>query len=145
MLSFFSSGGAARAGWTSYVPLSIQSPGHGQDLWILSLHILTISSLVGAINFLVTIHNMRTPGMTWMRIPLFVWSIEVFAWLLLLVLPALSAGLTMLLLDRQAGTHFFAPSHGGPILYQHAFWFFGHPEVYIMVLPAMGKIGRAHV
>ena len=142
MLSFFSSGGAARAGWTSYVPLSIQSPGHGQDLWILALHILTLSSIVGAINFLVTIHNMRAPGMTWMRIPLFVWSMEVFAWLLLLVLPALSAGITMLLLDRQAGTHFFAPSHGGPILYQHAFWFFGHPEVYIMVLPAMGIVSE---
>jgi cytochrome c oxidase subunit 1 len=142
MLSFFAKDGAARAGWTSYVPLSIQSPGHGQDLWILSLHILTLSSLAGAINFLVTIHNMRAPGMTWMRIPLFVWSIEVFSWLLVLVLPALSAGVTMLLLDRHAGTHFFSPSHGGPILYQHAFWFFGHPEVYIMVLPAFGIISE---
>jgi cytochrome c oxidase subunit 1 len=142
MLSFFAKDGAARAGWTSYPPLSIQSAGHGQDLWILSLHVLTLSSLVGAINLVVTIHNMRAPGMTWTRIPLFVWSIEVFAWLLLLVLPTLSAGLTMLLLDRQAGTHFFSPSHGGPILYQHAFWFFGHPEVYIMILPAMGIISE---
>jgi len=142
MLSFFAKGGSARAGWTSYPPLSVQSPGHGQDLWILSLHILTLSSLAGAINLLVTIHNMRAPGLTWTRIPLFVWSIEVFSWLLVAVLPTLSAGVTMLLLDRQAGTHFFSPSHGGPILYQHAFWFFGHPEVYIMVLPAMGIISE---
>src|SRR5437016_1192727 len=142
MLSFWAKGGAACAGWTSYPPLSTQCPGHGQDLWILSLHILGISSLIGAINFIVTIHNMRAPGMTWMRIPLFVWSIEVFAWLLVLVIPTIAAGVTMLLLDRQAGTHFFAPSHQGPILYQHAFWFFGHPEVYIMILPAMGIISE---
>ena len=103
MLSFLAKGGAACAGWTSYVPLSEQCPGHGQDLWILSLHILGVSSLIGAINFIVTIHNMRAPGMTWMRIPLFVWSIEVFAWLLVLVLPTIAAGVTMLLLDRQAG------------------------------------------
>ena len=88
----------------------MHSPGNGQDLWILSLHILTISSLVGAINFLVTIHNMRAPGMSWMRMPLFVWAIEIYAWLLIIVLPALSAGLTLLLLDRQAGTHFFDPA-----------------------------------
>jgi cytochrome c oxidase subunit I len=142
MLSFLAKGGAAQAGWTSYVPLAEQTAGHGQDLWILSLHILGVSSLLGAINFIVTIHNMRTPGMTWMRIPLFVWSIEVFSWLLLLVLPTIAAGVTMLLLDRQAGTHFFAPSHQGPILYQHAFWFFGHPEVYIMILPAMGIVSE---
>jgi cytochrome c oxidase subunit 1 len=142
MLSFLADGGAACAGWTSYVPLAEQCPGHGQDLWILSLHVLGISSLIGAINFIATIHNMRAPGMTWMRIPLFVWSIEVFAWLLVLVLPTIAAGVTMLLLDRQAGTHFFDPSHGGPILYQHAFWFFGHPEVYIMILPAMGIISE---
>ena len=142
MLSFLAEGGAAQAGWTSYVPLATQTAGHGQDLWILSLHMLGISSLIGAINFIATIHNMRAPGMTWMRIPLFVWSIEVFAWLLVLVLPTIAAGVTMMLLDRQAGTHFFAPSHGGPILYQHAFWFFGHPEVYIMILPAMGIISE---
>jgi cytochrome c oxidase subunit 1 len=142
MLSFLAKGGAACAGWTSYVPLSQQCPGHGQDLWILSLHVLGVSSLLGAINFIVTIHNMRAPGMTWMRLPLFAWSIEVYSWLLVLVIPTIAAGVTMLLLDRRAGTHFFAPSHGGPILYQHAFWFFGHPEVYVMILPAMGIISE---
>jgi cytochrome c oxidase subunit 1 len=143
--SWFTSSGAPRAGWTSYAPLSevLYSPGHGMDLWILSLHVLTLASLAGAINFLVTIHRMRTPGMTWMRIPLFVWSMEVYAALLVLVLPALSAGLTLLLLDRQAGTHFFIPSEGGSaLLWQHVFWFFGHPEVYIMILPAMGVISE---
>jgi cytochrome c oxidase subunit I len=105
--------------------------------------VLTLSSLAGAINFLVTIHRLRAPGMSWMRIPLFVWSMEVYAALLVVVLPALSAGLTMLLLDRQAGTHFFIPQKGGSaILYQHVFWFFGHPEVYIMILPAMGVISE---
>ncbi|HEV7133177.1 MAG TPA: cytochrome c oxidase subunit I [Gaiellaceae bacterium] len=143
--SFFASGGAARAGWTSYVPLSeaFYSPGHGQDYWILGLHILTISSFAGAVNFIVTIHNMRTRGMTWMRMPLFVWAMETYAILLVLVLPALSAGLTLLLLDRQVGTHFFLPSKGGSaLLYQHVFWFFGHPEVYIMVLPVFGMISE---
>jgi len=144
-LSWFASGGAARAGWTAYVPLSeaFFSPGHGQDYWILSLHILSIASFAGAVNFIVTIHNMRTRGMTWMRIPLFVWAIETYSILLVAVLPALSAGLTMLLLDRQAGTHFFNPAHGGDaVLYQHVFWFFGHPEVYIMVLPVFGMISE---
>jgi cytochrome c oxidase subunit I len=142
--SWFAAGGAARAGWTGYVPLSDSyTPGHGIDLWILSLHILTFASLTGAINFLVTIQNLRTAGMTWMRMPLFVWSMEVYAALLVVVLPALSAGLTLLLLDRQAGTHFFLPAQGGnAILYQHVFWFFGHPEVYIMILPAMGMISE---
>ena len=88
MLSFFAKGGAAQAGWTSYPPLSEQTPGHGQDLWILSLHIISASSLAGAINFIVTIHNLRAPGMSWTRIPLFVWSIEIFAWLLVVILPA---------------------------------------------------------
>src|SRR5579872_7160143 len=143
--SFFASGGPARAGWTAYVPLSeaFYSPGHGQDYWILGLHILSIASFAGAVNFIVTIHNMRTRGMTWMRMPLFVWAIETYAILLVLVLPALSAGLTMLLLDRQAGTHFFLPSKGGnAVLYQHIFWFFGHPEVYIMILPVFGMISE---
>jgi cytochrome c oxidase subunit 1 len=143
--SWFAAGGAPKAGWTGYSTLSeaAYTPGHGIDLWILSLHVLTLSSLAGAINFLVTIQRWRAPGMTWMRLPLFVWSIEVYAGLLLIALPALSAGLTMLLLDRQAGTHFFIPDKGGSaILYQHVFWFFGHPEVYIMILPAMGVVSE---
>ncbi len=143
--SWFANGGAPKAGWTGYAPLSELpfTPGHGIDLWILSLHVLTISSLAGAINLLVTIHNMRAPGMSWMRMPLFVWSMEVYAALLVVVLPPLSAGLTLLLLDRQVGTHFFLPQEGGnAVLYQHVFWFFGHPEVYIMILPAMGIVSE---
>jgi cytochrome c oxidase subunit 1 len=143
MLSFFAAGGAARGGWTAYPPNSVYMSGSGQDLWILGLHILTISSLAGAINFVVTIHNLRTRGMSWTRMPLFVWTIEIYALLLITVLPTLSAGLTMLLLDRQAGTNFFIPSEGGSaVLYQHAFWFFGHPEVYIMILPVMGIVSE---
>ena len=118
------------------------SPGHGQDLWILGIHLTGVASILGAINFIVTIHNMRAPGMTWMRIPLFVWAIEAYAVLLVLVLPTIAAAATLLLLDRQAGTTFFAPEDGGPVLWQHMFWFFGHPEVYIMVLPAMGIISE---
>jgi cytochrome c oxidase subunit 1 len=141
--SWFAKGGAAKAGWTAYPPLSVDTAGNGQDLWIVGLHVLSLSSLAGAINFLATIHNMRTAGMTWMRLPLFVWTIEIYSALLVLVLPALSAGLTMLLLDRQGWTHFFLPGDGGdPILYQHVFWFFGHPEVYVMILPAMGIISE---
>src|SRR5919112_4514801 len=115
MLSFFAEGGAAKTGWTIYPPLSeaYYTPGHGVDLWILSVHLLALSSLAGAINFIVTIHNMRTAGMTWMRMPLFVWSIEVYAGLLVLVLPTLSAGLTLLLLDRQFDAGFFVPTEGG--------------------------------
>jgi cytochrome c oxidase subunit 1 len=150
LLSFFAKGGASQAGWTGYPPLSTTQPGSGVDLWILSLHILTISSIAGAINFLVTIHSLRARGMTWMRMPLFVWSIELFAWLLIAVLPVLSAALTMLLLDRgltigpwEIETNFFDAAQGGaPVLYQHAFWFFGHPEVYIIVLPAFGIISE---
>jgi cytochrome c oxidase subunit 1 len=141
--SFLADGGAANSGWTAYTPLSTEefSPGSGQDLWILGLHLTSLSSLAGAINFLVTIHNMRTPGMTWMRIPLFVWTIEAFAVLLVLVLPTISAAVTLLLLDRQAGTSFFTGDNGA-LLWQHMFWFFGHPEVYIMVLPAMGILSE---
>jgi cytochrome c oxidase subunit I len=146
--SFFAASGAANTGWTAYPPLSLAATGNGQDLWILSIHIMTLSSMAGAINFIVTIHNMRTRGMSWMRIPLFVWSIEIYAWLLLLVLPVLSAGLTLLLLERQFPDtfQFFRPEEvnrgGSPILFQHVFWFFGHPEVYIMVLPVFGIISE---
>ena len=143
--SWFSAGGAARAGWYSYPPLSLSTfePGKGQDLWILALHLTTISSVLGAINFIVTIHNMRAAGMSWMRMPLFVWSIEVYSILILIALTVLGATLTLLLLDRNLGTHFFDPAHGGSaILYQHMFWFFGHPEVYVMVLPAFGILSE---
>jgi len=144
-LSFFASGGASKSGWYGYPPLSekLFSPGNGQDLWILSLHLVALSSLAGAVNFICTIHNMRAPGMSWMRIPLFVWSIEVYSILLVIVLPVIGAGLTMLLLDRQVGTHFFLPDQGGnAVLYQHLFWFFGHPEVYVIILPAMGVLSE---
>jgi cytochrome c oxidase subunit I len=143
--SWLAKGGAPKCGWTCYAPLSENSynGGHGIDLWILSLHILTIASLAGAINFIATIINMRAPGMSWMRMPLFVWAILTYAIMLVLVLPALSGGLTLLLLDRQVGTHFFIPDQGGSaLLWQHVFWFFGHPEVYIMILPAMGIVSE---
>jgi cytochrome c oxidase subunit I len=144
-LSFFANGGAARSGWYSYPPLSEKafSPGSGQDIWILSLHLVAISSLLGAINFICTIHNMRATGMSWMRIPLFVWAIEIYSILIVIVMPVIGVGLTFLLLDRQVGTHFFDPTHGGSaLLYQHLFWFFGHPEVYIIILPAMGVLSE---
>src|SRR3954451_7360554 len=144
-MSFLAKGGAAKSGWYSYPPVSekLFSPVSGQDLWMLSLHLVAISSLLGAINFICTIHNMRAPGMSWMRIPLFVWGIEVYSFLLVIVLPVIGVGLTFLLLDRQAGTHFFLPQEGGnALLYQHLFWFFGHPEVYIIILPAMGVISE---
>ncbi|HKP18887.1 MAG TPA: cytochrome c oxidase subunit I [Gaiellaceae bacterium] len=143
--SWLSRHGAPACGWTCYAPLSEgrYSAGYGVDLWILSLHLLTIASLAGAINFIATILNMRAPGMTWLRMPLFVWAILTYAVMLVLVLPALSAGLTLLLLDRQVGTHFFIPDAGGSaLLWQHVFWFFGHPEVYIMILPAMGIVSE---
>jgi cytochrome c oxidase subunit 1 len=143
--SWFAKGGPSSAGWTAYAPLTEleYSRGHGVDLWILSLHLLTISSLAGAINLVATIANMRTRGMTLMRMPLFVWAIGTYAVMLIAVLPALSGGLTLLLLDRRAGTHFFIPDKGGStLLWQHVFWFFGHPEVYIMILPAMGIVSE---
>ena len=143
--SFLANGGAPKCGWTCYAPLSEKAytPGNGTDLWILSLHLLTIASFAGAVNFIATIVNMRAPGMSWMRMPLFVWAILTYAVMLVLVLPALSVGLTLLLLDRQVGTHFFIPDQGGSaLLWQHVFWFFGHPEVYIMILPAMGMVSE---
>jgi cytochrome c oxidase subunit I len=139
---FFSPPGA---GWTSYTPLSDSAylPSGGVDAWILLIHLTGLSSMLGAINFVATIHNMRARGMGWGRMPLFVWAILVYSYLLILALPAVAAAVTMLLTDRHFGTSFFDPTGGGdPLLWQHLFWFFGHPEVYIMVLPAFGIISE---
>ncbi|MHB8717638.1 MAG: cytochrome c oxidase subunit I [Candidatus Dormibacteria bacterium] len=145
MYSGFLFGGTGSAGWTGYVPLTEKaySPEVGQDLWIIGLHLLGVGSMLGGINFIATIHNMRAPGMTWSRLPLFVWATEVTQALVVLASPFLAGALSMVLLDRQVGATFFSVDHGGnALLYQLMFWFYSHPAVYIMILPAFGIVSE---
>ena len=133
------------AGWTSYAPLSnaVYSPSGGQDAWIYLIHLTGLSSILGAVNFYATIANMRARGMSWGRLPLFVWAILTYSVLIIFAMPVIAAAVTMLLTDRHFGTHFFDPAEGGsPLLWQNLFWFFGHPEVYIMVLPGFGLVSE---
>src|SRR5882757_4170625 len=142
ILSFFTPGGAPGVGWTMYAPLTVQM-GMGMDLTIFAVHILGMSSILGSINIITTILNMRAPGMTLMRMPLFVWTWLITAYLLVAAMPVLAGAVTMSLTDRHFGTSFFNAAGGGdPVLYQHIFWFFGHPEVYIIALPAFGVISQ---
>src|SRR6476660_8406095 len=152
--SFFLPGGAAQSGWTSYPPLSDIAPS-GQTAWLFGMFLLIVSSLLGATNFLVTIIQLRAPGLTWMRLPFFVWAQFVTSFLLLLAFPALQAAAVLQMMDRLAGTSFFLPSGlvtsgqqlqvaggGSPLLWQHLFWFLAHPEVYVLILPAFGIVAE---
>jgi cytochrome c oxidase subunit 1 len=139
---FFMPGGAPAAGWTLYAPLTLQM-GMSMDSSIFALHIMGASSIMGSINIIVTILNMRAPGMTLMKMPMFVWTWLITAYLLIAVMPVLAGAITMTLTDRHFHTSFFNPAGGGdPVMYQHVFWFFGHPEVYIMILPAFGIVSQ---
>jgi cytochrome c oxidase subunit I len=138
-------GKAPDAGWFGYANLTSTqfSPGSNLDFWILAIQILGVSSILGALNFIVTIINMRAPGMTLMRMPVFVWMVLITQFLVLLAFPALTVGMILLMFDRFFGTVFFVPAAGGqPLLWQHLFWIFGHPEVYILILPPMGIISE---
>src|SRR6185369_11237122 len=153
-VSFFIPGGAAQAGWTSYSPLATAVPTDGQTFWLIGMVCLITSSLLGAVNFIATIIQLRAPGMTWMRMPFFVWAQFVTAFLLLLAFPPLEAAGIMQLMDKVAHTSFFLPTGlavsqlgnisggGSPLLWQHLFWFLGHPEVYVLILPAMGIVAE---
>jgi len=153
LVSFFIPGGAAQAGWTSYSPLATVIETDGQIFWLIGMVFLITSSLLGAVNFIATIIQLRAPGMTWMRLPFFVWAQFVTAFLLLLAFPPLEAAAVMQLMDKVAHTSFFLPTGlvlsgkvaeisggGSPLLWQHLFWFLGHPEVYVLILPAMGIV-----
>ena len=154
-VSFFLPGGAAQAGWTSYPPLSVTIPTDGQSYWLIGMVLLISSSLLGAVNFIATVIQLRAPGMTWMRLPFFVWAQFVTAFLLLLAFPPLEAAGIMQLMDKVVHTSFFLPTGlavegqmaavsggGSPLLWQHLFWFLAHPEVYVLILPAMGIVAE---
>lgn len=155
VVSFFAPGGAAQGGWTSYSPLATTIPGNGQTFWIIGMVFLITSSLLGAVNFIATIIQLRAPGLTWMRLPFFVWAQFVTAFLLLLAFPPLEAAAVMQLMDKVAHTSFFLPTGlliggkpapisggGSPLLWQHLFWFLAHPEVYVLILPGMGIVSE---
>jgi len=142
VISLFVPGGAAGAGWTLYAPLTVQM-GPGMDLTIFAVHILGMSSILGSINIITTLLNMRAPGMTMMKMPMFCWTWLITAYLLVAVMPVFAGAVTMTLTDRHFGTTFFNAAGGGdPVLYQHIFWFFGHPEVYIIAIPAFGVVSQ---
>ncbi|WP_422128576.1 cytochrome c oxidase subunit I [Vibrio hannami] len=139
LASLFTEGGGPNFGWTFYAPLSTTYAPDSTALFVFSVHIMGISSIMGAINVIVTIVNMRAPGMTWMKMPMFVWTWLITAFLLIAVMPVLAGAVTMVLTDKYFGTSFFDAAGGGdPVMFQHIFWFFGHPEVYIMILPSFG-------
>ncbi|WP_431909496.1 aa3-type cytochrome oxidase subunit I [Nonomuraea jabiensis] len=139
---FFTPGGAASFGWFAYTPLSnaINSPGMGSDLWIMGLALSGLGTILGSVNFITTIICMRAPGMTMFRMPIFTWNVLLTSMLVLMAFPVLAAALLVLESDRKLGTHVFAPDNGGALLWQHLFWFFGHPEVYIIALPFFGIV-----
>jgi len=142
ILAYFAPGSAPGVGWTMYPPLSVQA-GVGMDFTIFAVHILGMSSILGSINIITTILNMRAPGMTLMKMPMFCWTWLITAYLLVAFMPVLAGAVTMTLTDRHFGTTFFNAAGGGdPVLYQHIFWFFGHPEVYIIALPAFGVVSQ---